>query len=65
MILGFSLMNWFSKTGYENAQALAGQVLTDLNEVLGIMKYYQSDECGRRVLPYNSSNINGSNNGRV
>ncbi|VDI45263.1 Hypothetical predicted protein [Mytilus galloprovincialis] len=59
---GFSLMKWFSKTGYQNTKALTGQVLTDLNEVLGIMKYYQQDECGRRMLSFNSSNMDGLKN---
>lgn len=58
-------MKWFSKTGYQNTKALTGQVLTDLNEVLGIMKYYQQDECGRRMLSFNSSNMDGLKNGTV
>lgn len=57
-------MNWLSTKGFKNTTVIRDQELTDLNEVLGVIKYYNADECSRHMLPYNSSQPNGWNNGR-
>ncbi|VDI08030.1 Hypothetical predicted protein [Mytilus galloprovincialis] len=59
---GFSLMDWLSTTGLKNTTVLRDQALTDLNEVLGVIKYNQADECSKHMLPYSSSQPNGWNN---
>lgn len=57
-------MDWLSTTGLKNTTVLRDQALTDLNEVLGVIKYNQADECSKHMLPYSSSQPNGWNNGR-
>jgi hypothetical protein len=32
---GFSLMNWFTTTGYSDSSPLTGDALDDLEEILG------------------------------
>ena len=55
---GFSLMNWFTTTGYSDSSPLTGDALDDLEEILGIVQLYDMDMC----MQSNVSS-NGWNNG--
>ncbi|VDI06314.1 Hypothetical predicted protein [Mytilus galloprovincialis] len=57
----FSLTQWYTDTGYKATTTLTGNPLTDILEELGIVRYYETSECNRTLLPYQPTEANGWN----
>lgn len=64
-ISDFSLTQWYTDTGYKATTTLTGNPLTDILEELGIVRYYETSECNRTLLPYQPTEANGWNIGKA
>jgi hypothetical protein len=63
-IVDFSISQWMKEKGLTAGKAMAGYVVSELLETLGIGEYLLESPCDRSAVPYNPA-TNGWKTGEV